>query len=62
MLYYAGHILAAYHTRPEIDIYRVNGPMVEQIELQRHLSQTILGVDSIGLPRLDWQDREFDTI
>jgi len=64
ILYYAGHILAAYIGHSVIDVFRVNGPLIERLDMNQHFEIAGLKVDQIDLitmPRLDWQDREFDT-
>ena len=63
-MYYAGHILAAYVGYPIIDIFQVDGTFIERIELNKHFEYAKLKaiqVDIICMPRLDWQEREFDT-
>lgn len=63
VLYYSGHIIAAYLAQSTVAIFKVGGPLQETIELQDLLQgYPIQGVDHIMVPRLDWQDREFDTI
>ena len=64
VLYYAGHILAAYEGASFVDVFRVNGPLVERLELEDFFSSSKLSVSQINyivMPRLDWQDRQFDT-
>lgn len=64
ILYYAGHILASYIGHSVIDVFRVNGPLIERLYMNQHFDVAGLKVDQIDLitmPRLDWQDREFDT-
>lgn len=64
VLYYAGHILAAYQNQSFIDVFRVNGPLIERLEMNTFFDISALKVqqiDFIAMPRLDWQDREFDT-
>ena len=42
----------------------MNGPLVERLELEDFFSSSKLHVAQINfivMPRLDWQDREFDT-
>ena len=65
VLYYAGHILASYSESPNIDVFKVNGPLLERLELNRFFEKSNMQVESVNfivMPRLDWQDREFDTI
>ena len=65
VLYYAGHILAAYQKQSFIDVFRVNGPLMERLEMNTFFETSQLQVtriDFIAMPRLDWQDREFDTM
>lgn len=63
ILYYSGHIIAAYEQGSIIDIYKVNGPLMQTMDLQSTLpNHQIATIDHIMIPRLDWQDREFDTI
>ena len=60
VLYYAGHILAAYEGTSFVDVFRVNGPLVERLELEDFFSGSKLHVTQINfivMPRLDWQDR-----
>jgi hypothetical protein len=50
---------------PDIDLFKVNGPLVDRIELDRFFKPSkmrIAQIDFITVPRLDWQDREFDTM
>jgi len=64
ILYYAGHILATYVCHSIIDVFRVNGPLLERLDMNQHFEMANLKADQIDLicmPRLDWQDREFDT-
>ena len=63
VLYYAGHIIAAYENSPKVDVYKVNGPLVNTLQLQDCVSEEHLltQVTHMMIPRLDWQDREFDT-
>lgn len=64
ILYYAGHILAAYQKQSFIDVFRVNGPLIERLEMNTFFELSGLKVqqiDFMAMPRLDWQDREFDT-
>jgi len=42
----------------------VNGPLIERLEMNQFFELSLLKVfqiDLIAMPRLDWQDREFDT-
>ena len=39
ILYYAGHILAVYNDQSVIDVFRVNGPLVERFELSEFFNQ-----------------------
>lgn len=64
ILYYAGHILAAYQKHSVIDVFRVNGPLIERLDMSQFFEPGCLRaqqIDFIAMPRLDWQDREFDT-
>lgn len=65
LLYYAGHIIAVYDALSIADIYQVNGPLVERLELGKFFAPTNLQIQQISfvlMTRLDWQDREFDTM
>lgn len=33
IMYYAGHILAAYIGQSIIDVFRVNGPLIERLDM-----------------------------
>jgi len=49
---------------PDIDLFKVNGPLIERIELDKFflpIKLRLAQIDFITVPRLDWQDREFDT-
>jgi hypothetical protein len=35
LFYYAGHIIVSYKMYPDIDLFKVNGPLVDRIELDR---------------------------
>jgi hypothetical protein len=35
LFYYAGHIIVSYKMHPDIDLFKVNGPLVDRIELDR---------------------------
>ena len=64
VMYYAGHILAIYQSHVFIDIFRVNGPHIERLEINSFFTETAMkaqSIDFIMMPRLDWQDRDFDT-
>jgi len=65
LVYYAGHILATYDFCSMVNVFQVNGPLIERIELDRFFTQSNLKCQQVGyvlMPRLDWQDREFDTM
>jgi hypothetical protein len=65
IFYYAGHIIVSYKLHPDLDLFKVNGPLIDRIELDKLFKRSKLRlaqVDFITVPRLDWQDREFDTI
>lgn len=65
VLYYAGHIFTVYESSASVDIFQVNGPLVEKLNLDKYFTPSNLQVKQINfinMPRLDWQDREFDTI
>ena len=56
--------MAAYQAQSVIDVFRVNGPLLERLEMNLFFDPHGLKVhqiDFIAMPRLDWQDREFDT-
>lgn len=64
LFYYAGHIIVSYKMHPDIDLFKVNGPLIERIELDKFFRPSkvrLAQIDFINVPRLDWQDREFDT-
>ena len=56
MLYYAGHIIAAYENSPKVDVYKVNGPLVNTLTLQDCVPEEHLltQVTHMMIPRLDW--------
>ena len=65
MFYYAGHILVSYQLHTDVDLFKVNGPLLDRIELDKFFRSSkmrAMQIDFITVPRLDWQDREFDTI
>ena len=39
IMYYAGHILAIYMKNSEIDVFRVNGPLVDRYEMKAYFKQ-----------------------
>lgn len=62
MLYYSGHIFAVHMQSANIEVYRVNGPLSQAINLQDVVHNYLLQeIDYLMIPKLDWQDREFDT-
>jgi len=62
VLYYSGHILAAYANTAVIEVYKVNGPLAQSLNLQEVCPDfKLLSITNIMIPKLDWQDREFDT-
>ncbi len=45
-----------------VNVFRVNGPLDHTIDLQQFVPNfKLVSVDLILVPKLDWQDREFDT-
>ena len=57
ILYYAGHILAAYQRQSIIDVFRVNGPMIERLAMNQFFENSpyeVQQIDFIVMPRLDW--------
>lgn len=36
ILYYAGHILTSYIGHSVIDVFRVNGPLIERLDMDQH--------------------------
>lgn len=42
VLYYAGHILALYIGQSVIDVFRVNGPLVERLEINEQFEKVNL--------------------
>ena len=57
VMYYAGHILAIYENQVFIDIFRVNGPHIERLDINSFFNETALKakrIDFITMPRLDW--------
>lgn len=57
ILYYAGHILASYQKQSVIDIFRVNGPLIERLVMNSFFSCCgfkVHQIDFIAMPRLDW--------
>lgn len=63
VIYYAGHIIAIYEQSARVDIFQVSGPLAQTIWLQEQVAEEyqLTQIDYIVIPRLDWQDREFDT-
>lgn len=62
-IYYAGHLMVAYYNALNVDIFKINGPLVDRIDLENLLHKegvTIKSVNFLKLPRLDWQERTFD--
>ena len=45
ILYYAGHILAAYQKQSIIDVFRVNGPLIERLEMNTFFEHSDHKVD-----------------
>ena len=35
VFYYAGHIIVSYVMHPDLDLYRVNGPLIDRLELDK---------------------------
>ena len=63
ILYYSSHIIAVYQLGSLVDIYKVNGPIMQTIDLQQILPKhKIVQIEQALVPRLDWQEREFDQI
>lgn len=57
IMYYAGHILTINKKQPIVDVFRVNGPLVETYQLGEFFSQHGLElgeIDFMAVPRLDW--------
>ena len=57
VFYYSGHILAAYKGQSVIDVFRVNGPLVDRYEMETFFEANELQVtqiETITMPRLDW--------
>ena len=42
VMYYAGHILAIYESHVFIDIFRVNGPHIERLDINSFFNETSL--------------------
>ena len=64
ILYYAGHIVAVYCGKSIVDVFKVNGPLNERFDLNAFFEPydlILTQINFISVPRLDWQDREFDT-
>ena len=64
-IYYAGHLIVSYFNAMNVDIFKINGPLVDRIDLESMLERegiTIKSVNFLKLPRLDWQERTFDNI
>ena len=47
ILYYAGHILAVYQKRSVIDVFRVNGPLIERLDLSQFFEPSGLRAQQI---------------
>ena len=56
-IYYAGHLIVAYYNALNVDIFKINGPLVDRINLESLLQKEgifIKVVNFLKLPRLDW--------
>ena len=55
VLYYSGHILAAHKRSSQVEVYKVNGPLSQTLDLQQVVSNfNLTEVDYIMIPKLDW--------
>ena len=61
ILYFSGHIISCFMQGPLINFYRANGPLLQTINLESVVTGCqITQVTHLMIPRLDWQEREFD--